>query len=124
MPDFDIDFCQERRDEVLKYVVKKYGKKRVAQIITFGKLQSRNVIRDVGRVLQMPYTQVDNIAKKIPYNPANPITLTDAVNNEKDLKSLKQTDDTVAKLLDISLQLEGLNRHASTHAAGIVISSG
>ena len=122
LPDFDIDFCQERRDEVLKYVVKKYGKKRVAQIITFGKLQSRNVIRDVGRVLQMPYTQVDNIAKKIPYNPANPITLTDAVNNEKDLKSLKQTDDTVAKLLDISLQLEGLNRHASTHAAGIVIS--
>ena len=66
LPDFDIDFCQERRDEGLKYVVKKYGKKRVAQIITFGKLQSRNVIRDVGRVLQMPYTQVDNIAKKIP----------------------------------------------------------
>jgi len=82
LPDFDIDFCQEKRDEVLKYVVKKYGKKKVSQIITFGTLQSRNVVRDVGRVLQLPYSQVDNIAKMIPYNPANPISLNDAINNE------------------------------------------
>ena len=121
LPDFDIDFCQERRDEVIKYVAKKYGKKRVAQIITFGKLQSRNVIRDVGRVLQLPYPQVDSIAKMIPYNPANPVSLSDSINNENDLKKLKENDDSVAKLLDISLKLEGLNRHASTHAAGIVI---
>ena len=121
LPDFDIDFCQERRDEVLKYVVKKYGKKKVSQIITFGSLQSRNVVRDVGRVLQLPYSQVDNIAKMIPYNPANPVSLNDAINNENKLQDLKRNDDSVSKLLDISLKLEGLYRHASTHAAGIVI---
>ena len=121
LPDFDIDFCQERRDDVLKYVVKKYGKKKVSQIITFGTLQSRNVVRDVGRVLQLPYNQVDNIAKMIPYNPANPITLSDAINNEKKLKELQESDDSISKLLNISLKLEGLYRHASTHAAGIVI---
>ena len=121
LPDFDIDFCQEKRDEVLKYVVKKYGKKKVSQIITFGSLQSRNVVRDVGRVLQLPYSQVDNIAKMIPYNPANPVSLNDAINNENKLQDLKRNDDSVSKLLDISLKLEGLYRHASTHAAGIVI---
>jgi len=121
LPDFDIDFCQERRDEVLKYVVKKYGKKKVSQIITFGTLQPRNVVRDVGRVLQLPYSQVDNIAKMIPYNPANPISLNDAINNESKLQNLKKNDDSISKLLDISLKLEGLYRHASTHAAGIVI---
>ena len=121
LPDFDIDFCQKRRDDVLKYVVKKYGKKKVSQIITFGTLQSRNVVRDVGRVLQLPYNQVDNIAKMIPYNPANPITLSDAINNEKKLKELQESDDSISKLLNISLKLEGLYRHASTHAAGIVI---
>ena len=121
LPDFDIDFCQERRDEVLRYVVKKYGKKKVSQIITFGTLQSRNVVRDVGRVLQLPYNQVDNIAKMIPYTPANPISLNDAINNESRLQELKKNDDSISKLLDISLKLEGLYRHASTHAAGIVI---
>ena len=121
LPDFDIDFCQERRDDVLKYVVKKYGKKKVSQIITFGTLQSRNVVRDVGRVLQLPYNQVDSIAKMIPYNPANPISLNDAINNEKTLKELQESDDSISKLLNISLKLEGLYRHASTHAAGIVI---
>ena len=120
-PDFDIDFCQEKRDEVLKYVAKKYGKKKVSQIITFGTLQPRNVVRDVGRVLQLPYSQVDNIAKMIPYNPANPISLNDAINNESKLQNLKKNDDSISKLLDISLKLEGLYRHASTHAAGIVI---
>jgi len=121
LPDFDIDFCQEKRDEVLKYVVKKYGKKKVSQIITFGTLQPRNVVRDVGRVLQLPYTQVDNIAKIIPYNPANPTSLSDAINNESRLQELQKNDDSISKLLDISLKLEGLYRHASTHAAGIVI---
>ena len=121
LPDFDIDFCQEKRDDVLKYVVKKYGKKRVSQIITFGTLQSRNVVRDVGRVLQLPYSQVDNIAKMIPYNPANPISLNEALNNESKFQELKKNDDSISKLLDISLKLEGLYRHASTHAAGIVI---
>ena len=121
LPDFDIDFCQEKRDEVLKYVAKKYGKKKVSQIITFGTLQPRNVVRDVGRVLQLPYSQVDNIAKMIPYNPANPISLNDAINNESKLQNLKKNDDSISKLLDISLKLEGLYRHASTHAAGIVI---
>ena len=121
LPDFDIDFCQEKRDDVLKYVAKKYGKKKVSQIITFGTLQPRNVVRDVGRVLQLPYSQVDNIAKMIPYNPANPISLNDAINNESKLQNLKKNDDSISKLLDISLKLEGLYRHASTHAAGIVI---
>ena len=121
LPDFDIDFCQEKRDEVLKYVVKKYGKKKVSQIITFGTLQPRNVVRDVGRVLQLPYSQVDNIAKLIPYNPANPISLNEAINNETKIQELKKDDDSISKLLDISLKLEGLYRHASTHAAGIVI---
>ena len=121
LPDFDIDFCQEKRDQVLKYVVKKYGKKKVSQIITFGTLQSRNVVRDVGRVLQLPYSQVDNIAKMIPYNPSNPISLNDAINNESRLQELKKNDDSISKLLNISLKLEGLYRHASTHAAGIVI---
>tara|TARA_Y100000590_G_scaffold470184_1_gene662599 strand:+ start:1318 stop:4731 length:3414 start_codon:yes stop_codon:yes gene_type:complete len=121
LPDFDIDFCQEKRDEVLKYVVNKYGKKKVAQIITFGTLQSRNVVRDVGRVLGLPYTQVDNIAKLIPYNPANPISLSDAIENEASLKEMNKNDDSISKLLDISLKLEGMYRHASTHAAGIVI---
>ena len=121
LPDFDIDFCQDKRDEVLKYIVKKYGKKKVSQIITFGTLQSRNVLRDVGRVLELPYSQVDSIAKMIPYNPANPISLKDAINNEIKLQELKKSDDSVSKLLNISLKLEGLYRHASTHAAGIVI---
>ena len=84
-------------------------------------MQSRNVVRDVGRVLQLPYNQVDSIAKMIPYNPANPISLNDAINNEKKLKELQESDDSISKLLNISLKLEGLYRHASTHAAGIVI---
>jgi DNA polymerase-3 subunit alpha len=121
MPDFDIDFCQERRDEVIAYVQKRYGHDRVAQIITFGKMMARAVVRDVGRVLQMPYGQVDRIAKLIPQNPANPVSLTEAIETEAQLREARDADDTVAKLIDIALQLEGLYRHASTHAAGIVI---
>ncbi len=121
MPDFDIDFCQERRDEVITYVQEKYGRDRVAQIITFGKLQARAVVRDVGRVLQISYGQVDRLAKMIPNNPAAPLTLQEALDQDKDLRAERDKDETQKKLIDIALQLEGLYRHASTHAAGLVI---
>lgn len=121
MPDFDIDFCQDRREEVISYVKKRYGEDKVAQIITFGKLQARAVLRDVGRVLQMPYGQVDKISKMVPSNPANPLTLQEALNQEPDLMRMRRSDPTVDKLMDIGLKLEGLYRHASTHAAGIII---
>lgn len=120
MPDFDVDFCQDRRDEVIKYVQDRYGYDRVAQIITFGQLKARAVVRDVGRVLQMPYGQVDRISKMIPNNPAAPVTLAEALENDPDFRA-QRDDDTVDRLLTIALQLEGLYRHASTHAAGIVI---
>lgn len=123
MPDFDIDFCQERREEVIQYVRSKYGNDRVAQIITFGKLQARAVVRDVGRVLQMPYNQVDRISKMIPFNAINPVSLSEAIEKEPELQAAKKRDHEIEKLFDISLKLEGLNRHASTHAAGVVISN-
>ncbi len=121
MPDFDIDFCQEKRDRVIRYVQEKYGRDRVAQIITFGKLQARAVLRDVGRVLQLPYNQVDRISKMIPFNPLDPVTLSKALEMDKDLQAARDDDPDVKHLIDICLQLEGLNRHASTHAAGVVI---
>ncbi len=121
MPDFDVDFCQDRREEVIRYVQQRYGADRVAQIITFGKLQARAVLRDVGRVLQMPYGQIDKISKLVPNNPANPVTLAEAIDLEPMFKTAIKEDDMVKKLVDISLKLEGLNRHASTHAAGVVI---
>ena len=121
MPDFDVDFCQERRDEVINYVREKYGHNSVAQIITFGKLQARAVVRDVGRVLQMRYGEVDKIAKLVPQNPANPISLGEALESEPLLREARDSDEQVNKLIDIALKLEGLYRHASTHAAGVVI---
>ncbi|MDB2642088.1 DNA polymerase III subunit alpha, partial [Alphaproteobacteria bacterium] len=121
MPDFDIDFCQSRRDEVISYVQQKYGRAQVAQIITFGKLQARAVLRDVGRVLQMPYGQIDRLCKMVPNNPANPVTLAEAINIEPRLQAERDSDPQVAELMEISLKLEGLYRHASTHAAGVVI---
>ena len=121
MPDFDIDFCQDRRDEVITYVRDRYGADRVAQIITFGKLQARAVLRDVGRVLQMPYGQVDRLCKLVPMNPANPVTLPQAIAGEPRLQEERDKEPIVAKLLDIGQRLEGLYRHASTHAAGVVI---
>lgn len=121
MPDFDVDFCQDRRDEVIRYVQNKYGRDHVAQIITFGKLQARAALRDVGRVLQMPYGQVDRICKLVPNNPANPVTLREAIEGEPRLQEMRAEDDSVARLLAIALQIEGLYRHASTHAAGVVI---
>ena len=121
MPDFDIDFCQDRRDEVIRYVQQKYGRDRVAQIITFGKLQARAVLRDVGRVLAMPYGQVDRLCKLVPNNPAHPVTLEQAIAGEPALQQQRDTDESVARLITIALKLEGLYRHASTHAAGVVI---
>ncbi|MEM9233655.1 MAG: DNA polymerase III subunit alpha, partial [Pseudomonadota bacterium] len=121
MPDFDIDFCQDRRDEVITYVQEKYGDDRVAQIITFGKLQARAVLRDVGRVLQMPFGQVDRLCKMVPNNPANPCTLEEAIRGEPRFKEERERDSMVGTLLDTALKLEGLYRHASTHAAGVVI---
>ncbi|MGE5503205.1 MAG: DNA polymerase III subunit alpha [Actinomycetota bacterium] len=121
MPDFDIDFCQDRREETIRYVQDRYGYSQVAQIITFGKLQARAVLRDVGRVLQMPYGQVDRICKMVPNNPANPVTLEQALDTEPLLKELRDRDEAVGHLIDLAMKLEGLYRHASTHAAGVVI---
>jgi DNA polymerase-3 subunit alpha len=121
MPDFDIDFCQDRRDEVINYVQERYGRDRVAQIITFGTLQARGVLRDVGRVLQMPYGQVDKFCKLVPQNPLNPVTLSRAIDDEPRLQAARDSDPLVARAFDIAQKLEGLHRHASTHAAGIVI---
>jgi DNA polymerase-3 subunit alpha len=121
MPDFDVDFCQERREEVITYVQEKYGRDRVAQIITFGTLQARAVLRDTGRVMQLPLGQVDRLAKMVPNNPANPTTLAQAIEIEPRLKQARDEEDTVRNLLDTALRLEGLYRNASTHAAGIVI---
>jgi DNA polymerase-3 subunit alpha len=121
MPDFDVDFCQDRRDEVIQYVQGRYGRDRVAQIITFGTLQARGVLRDVGRVLQMPYGQVDKLCKLVPQNPANPVTLKRAIEDEPRLQAERDRDPVTRRAFDIAQKLEGLHRHASTHAAGIVI---
>jgi len=121
MPDFDVDFCQDRRDEVIRYVQERYGRDQVAQIITFGTLQARGVLRDVGRVLQMPYGQVDKLCKLVPQNPAHPVTLARAIDDEPRLQAEAAGDPVVKRAFDIAKKLEGLNRHASTHAAGIVI---
>lgn len=121
MPDFDIDFCQNRREEVIDYVKHHYGAERVAQIITFGTLLARGVLRDVGRVLEMPYGQVDKLTKLVPQNPAKPISLKDAIEGEPKLQQAAAEEPIVARLLEIGQKLEGLHRHASTHAAGVVI---
>jgi DNA polymerase III subunit alpha len=120
MPDFDIDFCETRRGEVIRYVQEKYGSGQVAQIITFGKLKARAVLRDVGRVLQMPYGQVDRLTKLIPNHPTDPWDLKRALNGVSELaQEYKQAD--VKRLFDLAMKLEGLPRHSSTHAAGVVI---
>ncbi len=121
MPDFDVDFCQDRREEVIRYVQREYGRDRVAQIITFGKLQARAVVRSVGRVLEMPLGYVDKICKMIPNNPANPVTLAQALEQEPQLADLRDSDPQVGNMLNLALKLEGLYSHASTHAAGVVI---
>ncbi|KKC39339.1 DNA polymerase III subunit alpha [Devosia epidermidihirudinis] len=121
MPDFDIDFCQDRREEVIRYVQQKYGFEQVSQIITFGTLQARAVLRDVGRVLQMPYGQVDRLCKLVPANPADPWSVERTMNEIPQFKQMVDEDETVADLVAIAKNLEGLFRHASTHAAGIII---
>ena len=119
MPDFDIDFCYEGRSDVIDYVIRKYGKERVGQIITFGTLKARAVIRDVARVLDLPYAEADSIAKMVPPGPQ--INLKTALKMEPELKKVSERGESYRQLLDVSLRLEGMNRHASTHAAGIVI---
>ncbi|MCL4150925.1 UNVERIFIED_CONTAM: hypothetical protein GTU68_012684, partial [Idotea baltica] len=121
MPDFDIDFCQERRSEVIRYVRDKYGADSVAMIITFGTLQAKAVVRDVGRVMQMPYMQVDRLAKLIPFNPAKPPKLQEAIDDEPKFDDEISADPRVGELLKTALSLEGLYRNAGTHAAGVVI---
>ena len=121
MPDFDVDFCQDRRDEVIRHVQDRYGHDRVAQIITFGKFQARMVLRDVGRVLGMPYGQTDRICKLVPNNPAKPVSLAEAIEHEPRLQEMGDSEPLVRQLFDIGKKLEGLYRNASTHAAGVVI---
>ncbi len=121
MPDFDIDFCQERREEVIRYVQEKYGADRVAQIITFGKLQARAVLRDVGRVLEQPYPATDRLCKLVPNNPADPKTLAEVLEEEPRLAEARRKDPLTDAVITRALKLEGLYRHASTHAAGVVI---
>ncbi|MEO9188943.1 MAG: DNA polymerase III subunit alpha, partial [Acetobacteraceae bacterium] len=121
MPDFDIDFCQEGRDRVIDYVRREYGADRVAQIITFGKLQARAAVRDVGRVLGLPFGQVNKVAELIPNNPAKPVSLGEAIAGEPRLAQMREDDEGLRRLMEIALQVEGLYRHASTHAAGLVI---
>jgi DNA polymerase III subunit alpha len=121
MPDFDIDFCETRRDEVISYVQQKYGRDRVAQIITFGRLKARAVLKDTGRVLQMSYGHVDRLAKLIPNHPTDPWTLERSLNGVSELAAEYKSEPDVRRLFDLAMKLEGLPRHASTHAAGVVI---
>ncbi len=121
MPDIDIDFCYERRQEVIDYVVRKYGKDRVVQIVTFGTMAARGVIRDVGRVMDLPYAFVDSIAKMIPAEPGRTVTLKDALKMNPELRDSYEKDPQVHELVDMSMRLEGLPRHTSMHAAGVVI---
>lgn len=121
MPDFDVDFCYERRQEVIEYVKRKYGSDHVAQIVTFGTMAARGAVRDVGRVLRIPYADVDRVAKLIPQ--AKDVTISSAIETVSELKTLKATDPVVSKMLDLAVKIEGLPRNTSTHAAGVVISS-
>ena len=121
MPDIDIDFCYERRQEVIDYVTRKYGADHVVQIVTFGTMSARMVIRDVGRVLDLPYAYVDSVAKAIPMELG--ITIAKAMKMNPELRTMYETDDSAKKLIDMAMRLEGLPRHTSVHAAGVVILS-
>ena len=121
MPDFDIDFCMDRREEVIQYVQGKYGRDKVGQIITFGALLSKAAVRDVGRVLQMPYGQVDRLSKLIPVEGVKPVSIEKALADEPRLREAARAEEVVKRLLDYGQQIEGLLRNASTHAAGVVI---
>ena len=119
MPDIDTDFCYVNRGRVLEYIIKRYGKERVAQIITFGTLQARAAVRDVGRALDLPYSFVDNVAKMIPRELG--ITLEKALETSNDFKALYDSDEKVKRLIDIAKKVEGMPRNSGTHAAGVVI---
>jgi DNA polymerase-3 subunit alpha len=119
LPDIDIDFCERRRGEVIDYVTRKYGRENVAQIITFGTMKAKAVVRDVGRVLEMPFADVDKVAKQIP--PTLDMTLDKALEESQALRDLEQNDPKVKELLSVARRLEGMTRHASVHAAGVVI---
>ncbi|TKW65833.1 MAG: DNA polymerase III subunit alpha [Paracoccus denitrificans] len=121
MPDFDIDFCMDRREEVIRYVQEKYGAEKVGQIITFGALLSKAAVRDVGRVLQLPFGQVDRLSKMIPVEGVKPVSVTKAIADEPRLREIRDKEEVVARLLDYAAKVEGLYRNASTHAAGVVI---
>ncbi|MFB0940073.1 MAG: DNA polymerase III subunit alpha, partial [Paracoccaceae bacterium] len=121
MPDFDIDFCMDRREEVIQYVQQKYGRDRVGQIITFGALLSKAAVRDIGRVLQMPYGQVDRLSKMIPVEGVKPVSIEKALADEPRLREEAKNEEVVDRLLSYGQQVEGLLRNASTHAAGVVI---
>ncbi len=121
MPDFDVDFCQDRRDEVISYVQRRYGREKVSQIITFGKLQARAVLRDVGRVMGLSWGQVDKLCKLVPNDPAHPVTLEEAIKNEPALRAQIATEESNQRLVEVAQKLEGLYRHAGTHAGGVVI---
>ncbi|MFH1503986.1 MAG: DNA polymerase III subunit alpha, partial [Candidatus Omnitrophota bacterium] len=122
MPDIDIDFCYEKRSRVIEYVAQKYGKENVAQIVTFGTMLARAVIRDVGRVMNINYSEVDKIAKMVPYAPGQNVNLKKALTLSPELSEVYNSDNRIKRLIDVAMQLEGLSRHASTHAAGVVIS--
>ena len=122
MPDIDIDFCYERRLEVIDYIKQRYGEESVTQIITFGKLKARQVVRDVGRVLGISLSEVDKIAKSIPSTPG--VSLDQALKLNNDLKEISNKNDLNKDLINFSKTLEGMNRHVSTHAAGVVITPG
>src|SRR2546423_758453 len=119
MPDIDIGFCERRRSEVIEYVTQKYGRENVAQIITFGTMKARAVVRDVGRVLEMPFADVDRVAKQIPA--ALDMTLDKALEESEPLRQMEQSDPKVKELIAVAKRLEGMTRHASVHAAGVVI---
>ena len=121
MPDFDIDFCETRRGEVIRYVQRKYGEDHVAQIITFGRLKARAVLRDCGRILQMSYGQVDRLCKMVPNHPTDPWTLARSLNGAADFRREYDNDNSVKRLIDLAMRLEGMPRNSSTHAAGVVI---
>src|SRR4029079_17084049 len=119
LPDIDIDFCERRRGEVIEYVTRKYGRENVAQIITFGTMKAKAVVKDVGRALEMPFADVDKVAKQIPA--ALDMTLEKALEESEPLRQMEQSDPKVKELLNVARRLEGMTRHASVHAAGVVI---
>src|SRR5678815_2998937 len=121
MPDFDIDFCETRRGEVIRYVQERYGHDKVAQIITFGKLKARAVLRDTGRILQMSYGHVDRLCKMVPNHPTDPWTLPRTLNGVSEFRREYENDNEVRRLIDLAMQLEGFPRNSSTHAAGCLL---